>query len=304
MNKNFKSILYIILSGLCFMIVNLLVKILGNHSKSIFLHSNNSFPIHELVLARSIVSFLISAFLLKRKNLNILGTNRKGLLVRGTAGMIALTLFFFTIQHLPIAIASSIQYTAPIFTVLFASIYFKEKVSSLQWTCIFIALIGVYIIGFTTNSSDLDTSMDTFKWIGLGLLSALFSGIAYVSVIKLRSTEHPLNIVIYFPMLSIPIMLIWCMFDFVLPEGIDWIYLLLLGIFTQIAQLLLTKALMYGNVEVVSPFQYLGSIYAILLGYYIFDEKLSYIAIAGIALIIVGVISNVLLQKKANKKIP
>jgi drug/metabolite transporter (DMT)-like permease len=136
------------------------------------------------------------------------------------------------------------------------------------------------------------------------LLSALFSGIAYVSVIKLRSTEHPLNIVIYFPMLSIPIMLIWCMFDFVLPEGIDWIYLLLLGIFTQIAQLLLTKALMYGNVEVVSPFQYLGSIYAILLGYYIFDEKLSYIAIAGIALIIVGVISNVLLQKKANKKIP
>ena len=304
MKKNIKSILYIILSGLCFMIVNLLVKILGNHTKSTFFHRNNTFPIHELVLARSIVSFLISAFLLKRKNLNILGTNRKGLLVRGTAGMIALTLFFITIQHLPIAIASSIQYTAPIFTVLFASIYFKEKVSSIQWTCIFIALIGVYIIGFTTNSSDLDTSMDTFKWIGIGLLSALFSGIAYVSVIKLRSTEHPLNIVIYFPMLSIPIMLIWCMFDFVLPEGIDWIYLLLLGIFTQIAQLLLTKALMFGNVEVVSPFQYLGSIYAILLGYYIFDEKLSFIAIAGIALIIIGVISNVLLQKKANKKTP
>lgn len=298
MNKNFKSIIYIILSGLCFMLVNLFVKILGNQTNTSVFQSNKSYPIHELVLARSIISFSISAFLLRQKKINILGVNRKGLMVRGTSGMIALTLFFFTIQHLPIAIASSIQYTAPIFTVLFASIYFKDKVSSLQWLSIFIALIGVYTIGFATSSNELETSFNSFKWIGIGLLSALFSGIAYVSVVKLKSTEHPLNIVIYFPMLSIPVMTIWCTFDFVLPEGIDWIYLLLLGIFTQIAQLLLTKALMFGNVEIISPFQYLGSIYAILMGYVIFDETLSLFAFIGIFLIISGVISNFLLQKK------
>lgn len=298
MNKNFKSIIYIILSGLCFMLVNLFVKILGNQTNTSVFQSNKSYPIHELVLARSIISFSISAFLLRQKKINILGVNRKGLMVRGTSGMIALTLFFFTIQHLPIAIASSIQYTAPIFTVLFASIYFKDKVSSLQWLSIFIALIGVYTIGFATSSNELETSFNSFKWIGIGLLSALFSGIAYVSVVKLKSTEHPLNIVIYFPMLSIPVMTIWCTYDFVLPEGIDWIYLLLLGIFTQIAQLLLTKALMFGNVEIISPFQYLGSIYAILMGYVIFDETLSLFAFIGIFLIISGVISNILLQKK------
>lgn len=292
-------------SGLCFMFVNFFVKILTNGSDTGILPVYSSFPIHELVLFRSIISFSISAYILKRKNLSIIGQNRKWLLVRGTAGMIALTLFFYTIHELPIAISSTLQYLAPIFTLLFATIWLKEKIKWLQWLCIIIALSGVFVIGLGKNTtSDIHHlhSISGYTWITVGVISAVFSGIAYVSVVKLKTSEHPLNVVIAFPMISLPIMGIWSCFDFVLPQGIEWIYILFLGIFTQIAQVFMTKAFMFGDVAIVSPFQYLGSIYAILVGTYLFNEYLPFSSFAGIFLILAGVLLNIVVKYYFNKK--
>ncbi len=296
--NNSKGILYIIGSGLCFMVVNFFVKILGTEESISFLPVYSKFPTHELVLFRSIISFSISAYLLRKRNISILGTNRKGLFVRGFSGMIALTLFFYTIHHLPIAIASTLQYLAPIFTILLASIFLKDRISIAQWVCILIALIGVFIIGLSKLEVSNITSKISWSWIIIGVVSAVFSGIAYISVVRLKATETPLNIVIYFPMLSLPVMGIWSCFDFVIPQYEEWIYLLLLGIFTQIAQVLMTRAFMTADIGIVSPFQYLGSIYALLIGFYFFDESLPFLSILGILFILLGVLVNIFVKRK------
>jgi len=209
--------------------------------------------------------------------------------------MFALTLFFFTIQKLPIAIASTLQYLAPIFTLLFASILLSEKIKKWQWICILIAFIGVILLGIS-KSTTANHTFETWKWMGLGIISAALSGLAYVAVNKLKTTENPLNIVIYFPMISLPIMGIWCLFEFVLPQKEEWIYLLLLGIFTQIAQLLMTKGFMHGDISIVTPFQYLGAIYAIIVGSLFFNEHLPYLSFVGIFLILGGVVVNILVR--------
>lgn len=301
-----KGILYMIGSGVCFMFVNFFVKILTNGPSSSILPVYSSFPIHELVLFRSIISFSISAFILKSKNLPIIGQNKKWLLIRGTAGMIALTLFFYTIHTLPIAISSILQYLAPIFTLLFATIWLKEKIKWLQWMCIGIALSGVFIIGIGKNTAEnihILHTISNFKWIIIGVISAIFSGLAYVSVVKLKTTEQPLHVVIAFPMVSLPIMAIWTYFDFVIPIGIEWIYLILLGVFTQIAQVFMTKAFMFGDVAIVSPFQYLGSIYAIFVGTFLFNEILPFSSFLGIFLILTGVLLNIVVKHYKFKKI-
>lgn len=291
-----KGILYIIASGLSFLIVNFFVKILGNGPASEIFPTNAKLPAHELILFRSIVSFVISFSIMKYRGIPILGTNRKWLLTRGFSGMIALTMFFYTLHHLPIAVASTIQYLAPVFTVVLAIFIMKEKVLTSQWFFIIIALIGAITIGLSDFfEAESQQSISVF-WILIGILSAFFSGLAYNSISKLRETEETLNIVIYFPMLSIPIMSIWCLFDFAIPQGIAWLYILIIGVFTQIAQVALTKAYSYTDANSIAPFQYLGSIYALLLGYFIFDERLSLIAIAGIILILVGVILNLLVK--------
>ena len=291
-----KGIIYIILSGLSFLIVNFIVKLFGMGNEQTLIPNLQKIPAHELVLARSIVSFSISYYIIKRKKLPLFGVNKKWLFIRGISGMIALTIFFETIHQLPIAIASTIQYLAPIFTLIFALALLGERILKIQWLFVIIAFIGVIFIGLNTLILESNPVKLNYFWLIFGIVSAAFSGLAYTAIIKLKATDEPINIVSYFPMISIPIMSVWCMFDFVLPNGIEWILLLTIGIFTQIAQILLTRALHEESASLITPFQYLGSIYAMIMGYFIFDERLNFLIIIGVFLILIGVIANTFLK--------
>jgi drug/metabolite transporter (DMT)-like permease len=296
-----KGILFIVLSGLSFLVVNFLVKLFGMGSEQTIFVGLQKIPVHELVLSRSIISFTISFFIIKQKKLPLFGVNKKWLLIRGFAGMIALTIFFKTIHQLPIAVASTIQYLAPIFTMIFTLVLLRERIFKLQWLFVLIAFIGVTFIGLNALILKSNPVKLDYFWLTLGVISAVFSGIAYTAIVKLKETDNPINIVSYFPMLSIPIMTVWCFFDFVMPKGIEWFLLLVIGIFTQIAQVLLTKALHQESSSLITPFQYLGSIYAMLMGFFIFEEHLNILILIGVALILVGVVANTLIKAFSKK---
>ncbi len=301
-----RGIVYIILSGMAFFVINFFVKLLGNPDNGIIPHLQK-YPAHELVFFRSLISFLISAAIIKYRGLPILGNNRKWLLLRGTAGMLALTIFFFTLHKLPLAIASTLQYLSPIFTVLIASRLFRERVSKMQYFSSLIAFSGVVFIGFNgllggfNNQKLVPTAIGIF-WMGMGILSAVLSGIAYNAISKLKETEETINIVIYFPMLALPLTGIWCLFDFTVPHGIEWLILLIIGVFTQIAQVCMTRAFLSTNTAVVAPFQYIGAIYALLSGWFVFNEKLELASILGVCLVVFGVVFGTIFRAGKKQK--
>lgn len=299
-----KGIIYIVLSGIAFFIVNFFVKLLGTPENDIIPHLQK-YPAHELVFFRSLVSFLISAIIIKYRGLPLLGNNRRWLLLRGTAGMLALTIFFFTLHKLPLAIASTLQYLSPIFTVLIASQLFREKVSKMQYFSSLIAFSGVIFIGFNGVTGGFSGQKPDLFWMGMGILSAVLSGVAYNAISKLKETEETINIVIYFPMLALPLTGIWCLFDFTVPMGIEWLILLTIGIFTQIAQVCMTRAFLSTDTAIVAPFQYIGAIYALFSGWFIFDEKLELASIIGVCLVIFGVIVGTIFRagKKRRKEV-
>ncbi|WP_341906617.1 DMT family transporter [Fluviicola taffensis] len=302
-----KGIIYIILSGMAFFVINFFVKLLGNPENELIPHLQK-YPAHELVFFRSLVSFVISASIIKYRGLPLLGNNRRWLLLRGTAGMLALTIFFFTLHKLPLAIASTLQYLSPIFTVLIASRLFSEKVSKAQYFSSLIAFSGVIFIGLNGLTGGFDHQKLDLFWMTMGVLSAILSGIAYNAISKLKETEETINIVIYFPMLALPLTGIWCLFDFTFPRGIEWLILLTIGIFTQIAQVLMTRAFLSTNTAIVAPFQYIGAIYALLSGWFIFNEKLEMASIIGVCLVVFGVIFGTIFRagkqrKKASKSV-
>jgi drug/metabolite transporter (DMT)-like permease len=299
-----KGILYIILSGIAFFIINFFVKMLGNPDNSI-IPNLQKYPAHELVFFRSLVSFTISATIIKHRGLSLFGNNRRWLLVRGTAGMIALTLFFFTLHKLPLAIASTLQYLSPIFTVLIASRLFHEKVSKIQYFCSILAFTGVIFIGFNGIFYGLGNQQLDVFWVIMGIISAILSGIAYNAISKLKETEQTINIVIYFPMLALPLTGIWCLFDFTFPHGIEWLILGTIGVLTQIAQVTMTRAFLSTNTAIVAPFQYIGAIYALITGWFVFNEKLATASIIGVCLVIFGVIIGTIFRAKIkDKKLP
>ncbi|MCH2223813.1 MAG: DMT family transporter [Crocinitomicaceae bacterium] len=290
-----KGIAYIILAGICFTVVNFFVKLLGPNGSTPLFENLQTYPAHELVLARSIISFIISYAIIRKRKLTVLGNNRLWLIIRGLAGTIALTIFFYSMHHLPLAIAAIVQYLAPIFTIFFAIILLKEKVRKIQWIFITMSFIGVLFIGLDKlllNSNNL-----SFLWLGLGIVSAVFSGLAYTAILKLKSTDNALTIVMYFPMIAIPVMTLFCLFEFTMPKGIEWIILLIIGVFTQFAQILMTKALHNGSASTITPFQYIGAVYAFLIGYFIFDEITSWIIDIGMILVVLGVLLNALSRR-------
>ncbi len=289
------------------MVVNVFVKILGLGPNQSLIPDIQKYPVPEIILFRSFITFVMCYAIIRSKRLPFFGVNKKWLVIRGVFGTAALTLFFYTLDNLPLAIATTVQYLSPVFTVIIAVFLLKEKVNRIQWLFFFIAFSGVAAISASKYLSD-DFSVTEIApiWVLAGFISAMLSGVSYNAIVKCRDTDAPVTIVMYFPLIATPIMLVICLFDHVIPQGIEWLLLIIIGVFTQFAQIFMTKALHAENTATVTPFKYFGSIYAFLLGLFLFGEVISLYAILGIALILIGVLGNTYFRKKRekNKAIP
>ena len=227
---------------------------------------------------------------MKKIGLNPLGNNRKVLLMRGVFGTIALTLFFYTIQHIPLASAVTIQYLSPIFTALFATIFLKEKMKVKQWLYFGMSFTGVALLkGFDDRVS--------MVFMLIGIISAMFSGMAYTCIRQLKDTENPIVVVFYFPLIATPIMGVLTYFQWVQPIQSDWFLLLLMGVFTQIAQILMTKGLQSAVINKIISVKYVGTFWALGFGYILFGESYNIFSLIGIIMVLIGVILN--LKKKS-----
>jgi drug/metabolite transporter (DMT)-like permease len=248
-------------------------------------------PAMELILFRSAVSFVICAIGIYQAKVYFFGKNHKWLLVRGFAGIMALWLYFSSIQQMPLASAVSIQYTSPVFTALFATFLLSEKMSGWKWLFFFISMLGVFLIkGFDSRVSLL--------YLGVGLASAVFSGISYNAVRKLNVSEHPLVIILYFPLIALPVTGVYSFFHWVQPSPRDWVLALVMGLCTQAGQYCMTRAIQAERLEHVTFLNYTGIVLALVLGYFAFDETFSILSIMGMLLVMAGIFLNLFERKK------
>ena len=192
---------------------------------------------------------------------------------------------------MPLASAVTIQYLSPLFTSIFAIFILKERMASIQWLFFGLSITGVVVL------KRFDPGINLL-YMMLGLGSAFFAGLAYNAIRKVRGTDHPVVMVFYFPLIATPIMAVLSIFNWVTPTGWDWLILLGMGVFTQIGQVNMTKALQADAANKVTSLKYLGAIYALLYGFFIFGETYTRQSIFGIILILSGVLANVLIKKK------
>lgn len=252
----------------------------------------NHLPTHELILFRSAVSLVLSLGYLLPRRINPFGVNRKYLLLRGIFGVTALSLFFITLQKMPLASAVTIQYLSPIFTSLIAIFMLGEQMRKVQWAFFALALVGVGLMkGFDDRVS--------LIYALTGVASAFFAGAAYNCIRMVKDTDHPLVVVFYFPLVATPVMLLLSINNWIWPVGWDWLLLLLLGVFTQIGQVFMTKALQLEKANLVTSLKYLGSVYALIYGYLLFDETYDLVSLTGIVLVLLGVLMNVVFNKRS-----
>ena len=291
LERNLKGIRFLIGSGLAFSLMSVCVKAIGGR-----------IPISELVFARATISIIITRFFLYKNKINPWGYQKRLLIIRGLLGTVALFCIFKALTILPIATATVIQYIYPTFTVISAYIILKEFISRRIVYSIIIGWIGIVLVSqpeFTSNSN----IQETILAIIIAIFGALMTSLAYICVRKLSSKEHPLVIIYYFPLVSIPLSIPFIINDFVLPSGTDWFWIIGIGIFTQIGQLCITEGLRLLPAGQATSLNYSQVIFASIWGVLIFQEKITRSIYLGGFCVLISTIISMSASKRTPSKI-
>lgn len=271
-----RGALLMILSALAFSAMTAMVKLAGER-----------LPSQEIVVARAIVSLVLSGAMLARAGVSPWGQRRGWLWFRGLLGFAGLSCVYGAVTHLPLAEATVLQYLHPPITALLAGLFLGEAVTRRVFGAMVFSLAGVALVArpsflFGAGAGGLDPF-----WVGVAIGGAAFSAAAYVVVRKLSSEgENPLVIVFYFPLVTVPAALPTMWPDFVWPRGSEWLLLLGIGVATQIGQVSLTRGLAFLPAAHGTALSYLQVVFAALWGLIVFGERPDVWTVAGGALVI------------------
>ena len=276
------SVWYMLISALGFALMAACVKEV----------SGLGIPVLEIVAARAIVSGIISYADIKRKKISLWGHNKALLIARGTVGSFALMFVYYAVTTLPLAEATVLQYLHPVFTAVLAVFFLKETIQRSTIACIAISLLGLFII--IQPNLQLDNAIH-YPWISIGaaVMGAFGSAVAYVIIKKLTKTDDSSVIIFYFPLVALPISVVMLGSDFVVPSLAATGLLVLVGIFTQVGQVGLTKALHSADANKATAYAYVQVLFSVFIGWAYFSEVPMATTIMGGGLILVGALINV-----------
>jgi len=273
MSKNILGLFYMLISVTFFSLMDVLVKVTGEYA------------LGEILFFRSLFGLIPIFFLIPKNRLkNFYKTQKISLhFYRSLFGTIAMASIFIALRNLELAETVAMTFAGPIFVTLFSIFFLSEKVRLTRWSAVVIGFVGVIFIsrpGFETANI-------------FYIFPIIFClGFAAVCILIRKLTlygESVWLIAFYFTLVSGLAGLATLPFGgWLIPTKIDFILLVLIGIFGSVANLLLTQSYKLAEVSLTTPLKYLALIYAIAFGFFIFQEIPSFYTILGAGLIVVS----------------
>jgi len=263
------------------------------------------YPAGEIVFYRGLVGMLF-AWLLSRSRGSSLRTDVPAMhFWRSLCGVLSLGLWFYALAGLPLATAVTLNYLSSVWMALFllggAVLLGSAQVDGRLVAAVLTGFGGVALVLRPTLAQDQ-------LWHGLaGLLSGMTAALAYLQVTTLgRRGEPETRIVFYFALggvLAGAVSMLWTGFS--RHSGYGAALLLAVGLLATAAQLMITRAFAIGSTLANAGLQYSGILFAVFYGVLLFDEHLSWMAIAGMLLIVAaGLASTVLGRVPGAAKTP
>jgi drug/metabolite transporter (DMT)-like permease len=246
----------------------------------------------EAVLLRSFpmgIMCLVALFFHKNSRRALTQKEVKWLLSRGAIGALSMSCLFYAGIHIPLAMTSLLQNTSVFFTAIFAHLFLSERMS---WQK-FVAILGGLVAVVFLLGEDLSVALkfknpwDHLGGYFIGLMSGVLSGVAYLSVRKVRHlpTTWIILSLSFFGCLLPGIWLLLSTAHFP-TEPLVWSLLLGASVPAVVAQYAMTWALTQGPSTSVSLGQYAGPFFSTVLGFIFLNETLTlYKALGGVLLI-------------------
>lgn len=226
-------------------------------------------------------------------------TQRPGAhLTRAAMGLTTMVLAFSALSYLPLAETTTISFAAPLFAVMLSALLLREPVGRHRWSAVLLGLAGVLIV-MQPGGQELPLT---------GLILAILAtvGVACVNITirQIGKTEGPQTTVLWFTISSMLVLGLVLPFYAGAHDARTWMILAALGTFGGFGQLFLTTSLRYAPVPVIVPFDYTQLLWAVLLGWLIWNTHAPASTWAGAAVIIVSGLYTVYREHRLGRDKP
>lgn len=241
-----------------FSVMLLLVKLTGER--------NIALP-ETLFFRQALPALAIFGWLAARGQIGRLRTQRPWIHARrALIGGTGMFLTLGVVRLLPLAEATILGFTTPIFAVILSALFLKEKVGPWRWTAVIMGLLGVVVIAGPDT-----TSLPPFG-VAVGIGAAFMVALVTIQVRDLGRTEEPITVVFYFSAFSAPVLALGLIGQDLGHDAVGWAMLAGIGISGLFAQIAMTASLRFGSVSSVIVVDYIQLAWATFWGWLIFNH--------------------------------
>jgi drug/metabolite transporter (DMT)-like permease len=263
-------------------------------SMSIAKQLDTSIPTVMVVFVRSGFGllFFIPIFIKERHSLSRIN-NIPLHIIRVMLAVLAMLCTYYTYRNLPIAFATSIGMTSPIFTTALSGLILKEVIGYKKWGLVILGYIGALIV-IKPTSFILDTAIIT------ALLANLLAATCII-IIKILSKKNSIITIMLVGNVGIfTVSFLMSLIQWHPLSAYDMGLLSLTGALGIITQLCLNIVIKRTSPSFVAPFEYSRMLFATAIGFVVFSEIPAISTIAGVGIIIASTYTMLLLKKNKN----
>lgn len=266
--SNLIAMAFMFTAGLCFA---------GMHAS--IRHIGETIHPFEIAFFRNLFGFLALTPILLRTGLAPLKAKRPGLLsLRAVINLGAMLCYFTALTLIPLADVAALGFTAPIFATALAIPLLGERVGWRRALAIGIGFLGAMVVirpGFAV--------METGHV--LVLVSSLMWACAMLLIKHISKSDSSLTITLYMGLMLTPLSLPFALMYWTWPTGMEWVWLVVVGVFGGAAQWALSEALRRGETAVIMPVDFFKLIWAAVLGFIFFQQQPGLFTFVGGAII-------------------
>lgn len=208
---------------------------------------------------------IVVAWIAAGPGLRSIATKRIGAHVWRTAvGLVGMVFTFGTVLLLPLAEATTLQFTVPIFATILGALVLKEPTGWHRWGAVLVGFLGVLIVARPGTGH--------FPLLGtvVGLTSALMVAIVSILLRQIGRTESASTTVFWFSVLSVPPLGVAYLFTFQPHDALTFVLLACIGVVGGLGQLAITASVRFAPVSAVVPMDYSSLVWGTLYGWLLF----------------------------------
>ena len=244
---------------------------------------NSQIGIFQILFFRSIVGLLVLLpimFLSKKSNF-LLPKRIKLHLVRNLFHFAGQYGWFLGIGLLPLATVFAIEFTVPLWTIIISYFFLKESITVRKVIAVLLGILGVIVI--------VQPSLEVARYGSLMVLgAAICYAFSHVATKSLSNTENPISIIFMMCLIQAPLGLLLFIKGWTTPAGIQWLWLVIIGVTALSAHYCMTKAMQHAEVTFVVTMDMFRLPLISLIGVLLYAEHFSVALILGMLLIVAG----------------